>query len=183
MAINQPPITGDPVVDAWMLEVTRELNGGTGVASVAPTTTTVTGSSPIQTVDQSGILRLNQGQLSNADVVTDVTFNGTSVVTGGVAALTSQGTGLGVSLTQNDYSMTIPNPAVTSYNFTSIMSSDLDNGNIPETHMVFLGGLRLCEGTGRDYTRSGTTIILMRTSQNFQSIAGLNLTLTIFRAT
>ena len=28
MAINQPPITGDPVVDAWMLEVTRELNRG-----------------------------------------------------------------------------------------------------------------------------------------------------------
>jgi len=28
MAVNQPPITGNEILDSWLLEVTRELNSG-----------------------------------------------------------------------------------------------------------------------------------------------------------
>ena len=178
MAINQPPITGDPVVDAWMLEVTRELNGGTGVST--STGTSSSSSSIIDRVDQSGVLRLNQGTLSNTDVVTSVQLNGGNLQTGAVS-LTTSGSGL-ASLSQDDYlfRITDPGPNANVPVTYTVLDESGNPVNIPETHMLFLGGLRLCESTSmvtRDYTYSNNIITLERTSRDF---IGLDLVLTVF---
>jgi len=79
-----------------------------------------------------------------------------------------------LALQQNDYMVRIINASEASYQFTMV------NGDIPETHMLFLGGMRLCESTTttpRDYSISGNTVTLTRTSNDFQ---GLDLVLTIF---
>lgn len=36
MAVNQPPITGNEILDSWLLEVTRELNSGQRFEALAP---------------------------------------------------------------------------------------------------------------------------------------------------
>lgn len=187
MAINQPPITGNTVLDAWMLEVTRELNGGTGVATATSSTVvTGSGSSPIQRVDTTvtdNILRLAGGTLSNLPNVTSIKVGNGPMQTGDVQLSDTGGGGFtSVDLDQTDYSITIPDPGgtavpQTSYQFTLVGSS------IPDTHMLFLGGLRLCESTSsttRDYTISGNTITLTRASRDF---IGLDLILTVFTAT
>ena len=135
----------------------------------------------IENVDTSGILRLNRGVLSNSDVVTDVVDNaGISVVRSGVATLPGGGT-----LMQNDYSITIPNPGVgntppRTYTF-NLTPQNLTT--IPETHMLFMGGVRLCEtargGVTRDYEINRSSITLSRTSRDF---IGLDLILTVFTA-
>ena len=177
MAINQPPITGDPTLDAWMLEVARELNSGTGISSGTSSTTTTTSTSPVRSVDTTGILNLSgTGRLSSDDVVTSIQVGTGPVQTGPVQIAASGGGFNNVNLMQNDYMITLVNPIQSSYQFT--MAPD----PIPETHMLFLGGLRLCESTStttRDYNISGNTINLERTSTDF---AGLDLVLTVFTA-
>ena len=183
MAINQPPITGNTVMDAWMLEVTRELNSGSGDIPAEA-------GALIENVDESGILRLNRGVLSNSDVVTDVTLDGTSVVSRGTAVLSSGMSGItNVDLVQDDYTFRIVdadpvneiNPPANRYAITDMNG---DPVNIPTEHMVFIGGIRLCETpmnsiVNRDYRRSGNAITLRETTRDF---IGLDLVITIFTA-
>ena len=185
MAINQPPITGDPTLDAWMLEVARELNSGTGISSGTSSTTTTTSTSPVRSVDTTGILNLSgTGRLSSDDVVTSIQVGTGPVQTGPVQIAASGGGFNNVNLVQTDYLLRLVNPIQSSYQFT--MAPDICRAPapdpIPETHMLFLGGLRLCESTStttRDYNISGNTINLERTSTDF---AGLDLVLTVFTA-
>ena len=128
MAVNQPPITGNEILDSWLLEVTRELNSGQRFEAFA----------------------------------TDIPRPGG-----------------GGTLMQTDYTLTIPTVAEpglppTAYEFTMV------NGDIPDAHMVFLGGMRLCEDTDRtmrDYSISGNVVTLNRSSRD---LGGLDLVLTIF---
>ena len=183
MAINQPPITGNPVVDAWMLEVTRELNGGTGVST--STSTPSSSSSVITSVSVNDILRLSNGVLSNAPLVNSIQVGAGQPQTGNVIVPAGGGGGFSsVNIVQNDYMTQIAdpgtgNPILASYTFPAAPSP------IPDAHMVFLGGMRLCETPAgstvtRDYTTMGNTIILQRTSRD---LIGLDLVLTVFTAT
>lgn len=180
MAINQPPITGDPVVDAWMLEVTRELNGGTGITS----STSVIASAPIETVDESGILRLQNRTLSNVQPVTSIQIGSTGARQTGDIVLNPAAMGgfSTINLVQNDYSLTIPDPGMPPAAVPSGYSFSMVGATIPETHMLFLGGMRLAEtttNTTRDYSISGNTVTLTRTTRDF---IGLDLILTVFTA-
>ena len=183
MPVSQPPITpDDPVRSSWDLEITQLVNrleqqlqnlGGTQTIvqeSISPTVTSV---------DQTGILRLTNGELSNSEVVTSV--NGE---TGEVVITT---TGQALSLNINNYVMDVTGQTRL-YNFplANFQEGDLDSSNaIPEDrHQVFLGGLKLVEG--RDYTRTGTQVNLLSdpmqdNTMNREAIDGLVLELVIFR--
>ena len=187
MAINQPPITGDPVVDAWMLEVTRELNRGETQQTSPPSVPLITN---VDDTVQDNILQVNSGTLSNLPNVTGIRIGGGTVQTG-IVPLTAGTSFNSVDLEQMDYTLTIPNqiPVARTYDFT--LAPD-----IPDTHMVFLGGIRLYESTTnpstgvvttRDYsiqmnpvTSTRNRIILSRGDRSF---IDLDLTLTIFTAT
>ena len=152
--------------NAWRLEATNQVNREEARANALATRIerlegdlglNTPGTDIITTVDTSGILRFSNGRLSNVEIP-------------------------GGTLTQTDYLLTIPDPGGDadppgSYQFTAA------GAIIPETHMVFLCGFRLAESTSatiRDYTISGNTITLSRTSRD---LIGLDLILTVHTIT
>jgi len=157
MAVNQPKIGKDQADNSWKLEITTQANNEEArvndlASRLAALEETMGGGGGIvRSVDTTGILRFN----------------------GSTGRLSSDAQTIG-TLSQNDYLIRITDGTRTSYQFT------LAGTTIPETHMVFLGGMRLCESTTitpRDYSISGNTITLTRASTDF---VGLDLVLTIF---
>jgi len=156
MAVNQPKIGKDQADNSWKLEVTTQVNNEEArINDLASRLAALEsgmgiGGGIVRSVDTTGILRFNG---STGELSSGQVTN---------------------RLVQNDYLLRITSGTQTSYQFT--MAGDA----IPETHMVFLGGMRLCESTSttqRDYSISGNTITLTRASTDF---TGLDLVLTIF---
>ena len=129
----------------------------------------------VRSVDQSGILNLVSGELSADPVVTSVN--------GSTGAVTITPTGQPVALAQTDYYLMY---SQTTDMYTVTLSPE-DNtefgGNIPETHMLFLGGLRLLQNTPSntyDYSLSNNVITLTSNTMA-AALDGQILQLTIFR--
>ena len=129
----------------------------------------------VRSVDQSWILNLVSGELSSDPVVTSVN--------GSTGAVTITPTGQPVALAQTDYYLMY---SQTTDMYTVTLSPE-DNteygGNIPETHMLFLGGLRLLQNTPSntyDYSLSNNVITLTSNTMA-AALDGQILQLTIFR--
>ena len=129
----------------------------------------------VRSVDQSGILNLVSGELSADPVVTSVN--------GSTGAVTITPTGQPVALAQTDYYLMY---SQTTDMYTVTLSPE-DNtefgGNIPETHMLSLGGLRLLQNTPSntyDYSLSNNVITLTSNTMA-AALDGQILQLTIFR--
>ena len=155
MAVNQPKIGKDQADNSWKLEVTTQVNN-----EEARITDLV-----------SRIAALEAGMGENQGVVRSVDTTGILRFNGATGRLSSGSVG---TLQQNDYLIRITSGTQTAFQFT------MAGAMIPETHMIFLGGIRLCESTTttqRDYSISGNTVTLTRASEDF---VGLDLILTIF---
>ena len=125
MAVNQPPISDDPVVSAWMLEVTRELNElrnlmmqttGTTTTTTAPPTTDI-GFDRVD-ISAGSSLRINSRELTG---------------------LRATGTG---SLEVMNY-VQLVSPTDTNYSFQGAGFQPIDIP--PNTHTLYLGGQKLIE--------------------------------------
>ena len=171
MAVNQPLIGNDQAENSWKLEVTNQVNN-----EEARLNNLV---SRVSTVEDAGV---------DSDIDSRVRVNSTLIgnLSADLNTLEGRVDNLepdeGATLVQNDYSLTIADPGgnnnpPVAYQFTAA------GDTIPETHMVFLGGMRLAESTNvntRDYSVSGNTITLSRTNRAF---IGLDLILTVFTLT
>lgn len=155
MAVNQPQIGKDQADNSWKLEVTTQVNNEEArINDLA-----------------SRLAALESGMGIGGGIVRSVNTTGILRFDGSTGELSSGSVG---TLQQNDYLIRITSGTQTAYQFTMAGSV------IPETHMIFLGGMRLCESTTttqRDYSISGNTVTLTRASTDF---VGLDLVLTIF---
>ena len=155
MAVNQPQIGKDQADNSWKLEVTTQVNNEEArINDLA-----------------SRLAALESGMGIGGGIVRSVDTTGILRFNGATGELSS---GSVDTLQQNDYLIRITSGTQTAYQFT--MAGPV----IPETHMIFLGGMRLCESTTttqRDYSISGNTVILTRASTDF---IGLDLILTVF---
>lgn len=163
MAINQPIFANDPADNSWKLEVTQQVNNEEArlnnlVSRIEQLEAQMgTGGGVVRQVDQTGILRLTNGILSNAPISTTGNLTVTNYI-------------LDIVTDSNNIVETV-------YTFSSAPNP------IPDSHFVFLGGQKLIETSNammpRDYTISGNTITLNSTSTNFNLITGLVLELTV----
>jgi len=130
----------------------------------------------VRTVDQTGILNLStEGALSTDPVVTSIN--------GEVGAVTIGPGGTTVSLSQTDYYLMF-SQATNSYTVTLSPEDDAEyGGNIPESHILFLGGLRLLQNTPSntyDYSLSNN-VIEFTSNAMAAALDGQIIQLTIFR--
>ena len=155
MAVNQPKIGKDQADNSWKLEVTTQVNNEEArINDLA-----------------SRLAALESGMGIGGGIVRSVDTTGILRFNGSTGELSS---GSVDTLQQNDYLIRITDGTRTTYQFT------MAGATIPETHMIFLGGIRLCESTTttqRDYSISGNTVTLTRASTDF---IGLDLILTVF---
>ena len=169
MAVNQPHIGSNQTDNAWKLEVTALINREeaklnqliTQTGLLDTSITDVGDNAVVKAVDETGILRVSPtGTLSNDSLVNNL------------------------NLAQSDYSLTIPAPASNTADPSVTYQFSAVGTTIPETHMLFLAGFRLCESTTavvRDYNiTNGNVITLERTSRD---LIGLDLILTVFSIT
>ena len=144
MAVNQPPIKEDLIESSWDLEVTNQINSEEARVNALLARVQVlesmmgmsSGPETVSSVDETGILRLTNGRLSNVPV------------------------GAAGALQINNYVQMIQENQL-EYNF---VQGSVNPGNLSVVpHQVFVGGQKLVESI--DYTPSSTLdgqIMLLR---------------------
>ena len=166
MAINQPPITGDNILDAWMLEVTRELNSGVSRSGVDENAvrriSVITNNSAVEDC----ALRSNRDQdipdsKISDDIARDSEVAVKSVDTNGILDLSDAGE-LSISSAELNANLQAINI------FATITQEMVDNDlriitydaltEVFDTHFLFLGGMKLIEGVEYDTHRQDDTL-------------------------